>query len=439
MFAAQHHEAATPLSQSNQMSTSLHIGTSQTGSRSNATNIEAGETARLVQPTWYGFVECTVDALKLIEACVTLKLRRIQRRPDENERPHIIQCGAVFVFDETTTGILRWTDDRNWSPSRVRGNFMLYRELDDKVLPGGKKRAIKKQKSSSGESGALARSVGDKSRREDESSVRGSHMDSYAYKQDGGLMKRTFSAYYGDTKWSVISYYDPNRVDAGLLQRVSGDPMLKDIQPRSELKGKTLQSSRPSTPTTSQGLETTNEWTHQMGSYEFPYGSNQQLASQYTMPPGSVLGQVPYPTMSSVQPHDGTYGSPYPGPGYNPSTSFPMQQQQLPAYSSHQGESFGTHFQHPNSAAQYQTHALHPPPEQGQIVGNQTHPGVQYKVKYLSQGQGQAFPQIQRQPQVTQGLLQERPSDLPMHYSHSQGVQPQHPANYPHPDGFPRT
>ncbi|CAO3597762.1 unnamed protein product [Absidia cylindrospora] len=32
----------------------------------------------------------------------------------------------------TTIGIKRWTDGLVWSPSRIFGNFLIYRELDDR-------------------------------------------------------------------------------------------------------------------------------------------------------------------------------------------------------------------------------------------------------------------------------------------------------------------
>ncbi|GJJ74619.1 Gti1/Pac2 family transcription factor [Entomortierella parvispora] len=45
----------------------------------------------------------------------------------------LIMPGSVFVFDEGESGIYRWTDGRIWSPSRICGNFLVYRELLRKV------------------------------------------------------------------------------------------------------------------------------------------------------------------------------------------------------------------------------------------------------------------------------------------------------------------
>lgn len=45
----------------------------------------------------------------------------------------MIRSGSVFVFDEQESGIRRWTDGRLWSPSRVLGNFLIYRELEGRI------------------------------------------------------------------------------------------------------------------------------------------------------------------------------------------------------------------------------------------------------------------------------------------------------------------
>ncbi|KAF9905669.1 hypothetical protein BX616_000961 [Lobosporangium transversale] len=47
--------------------------------------------------------------------------------------PTLIVPGSVFVFDESESGICRWTDGRIWSPSRINGNFLVYKELFRKL------------------------------------------------------------------------------------------------------------------------------------------------------------------------------------------------------------------------------------------------------------------------------------------------------------------
>lgn len=45
----------------------------------------------------------------------------------------MIRPGSVYVFDELESGIKRWTDGKVWSPSRILGNFLVYRELERKI------------------------------------------------------------------------------------------------------------------------------------------------------------------------------------------------------------------------------------------------------------------------------------------------------------------
>lgn len=81
--------------------------------------------------TFYGLVENTLDALRIFQMCQEGRLNRVLRRLHERER-RLIRSGSVFVFDEEESGIRRWTDGRLWSPSRILGNFLIYRELEKK-------------------------------------------------------------------------------------------------------------------------------------------------------------------------------------------------------------------------------------------------------------------------------------------------------------------
>jgi hypothetical protein len=54
---------------------------------------------------------------------------RVTRRLVDRERK-MITSGSVFVFDESESGIKRWTDGLLWSPSRILGNFLVRWKLD---------------------------------------------------------------------------------------------------------------------------------------------------------------------------------------------------------------------------------------------------------------------------------------------------------------------
>ena len=93
-------------------------------------------------PPFIGYVETTVNALRLIHAARQGVIPRITRRLNDNERRTMIKSGAVFVFSVEESGIKRWTgrvffgvfgsyyltkglDGLLWSPSRIVGNFLV--------------------------------------------------------------------------------------------------------------------------------------------------------------------------------------------------------------------------------------------------------------------------------------------------------------------------
>lgn len=83
------------------------------------------------EPPWSGWIETTGDALLILEAARRGIIPRVTRRLVDSERK-MITSGSVFVFDEDESGIKRWTDGFFWSPSRILGNFLLYRETEKK-------------------------------------------------------------------------------------------------------------------------------------------------------------------------------------------------------------------------------------------------------------------------------------------------------------------
>jgi hypothetical protein len=83
----------------------------------------------------------------MLEAARRGVIPRVTRRLVDAERK-MICSGSVFVFDEDESGIKRWTDGLFWSPSRILGNFLLYRETDKRGA--GHRRADPKRKKSDG-------------------------------------------------------------------------------------------------------------------------------------------------------------------------------------------------------------------------------------------------------------------------------------------------
>src|ERR1700738_3820411 len=107
-----------------------------------------------LEPTFYGYVDNYNDALLIFAATRRSPiLQKVSRRPHDRERDRLIKSGNIFVFDEQSSGIRRWTDGVAWSPSRILGNYLIYRQLERPLQPGEKKRA-QKRLSNGGRSGS---------------------------------------------------------------------------------------------------------------------------------------------------------------------------------------------------------------------------------------------------------------------------------------------
>ncbi|ODV93082.1 hypothetical protein PACTADRAFT_20429, partial [Pachysolen tannophilus NRRL Y-2460] len=208
-------------------------------------------------PTYYGYIGSTKDALLIIQATLNNQLLAVPRRPHEKERSSLIRSGNIFVFIEERSGIKRWTDGIAWSPSRILGRFLVYRELDRSALSDKEdSKARKKRKKSptyGNEAGGSSSSTtnelyntasnGNVPNRE----LVGSLVASYAFK-DRGLIKKTLSITIHHPKSHhqqpisealppsnsetihIVSYYSAEDVMNGQLKRPIDSPNLKDLQ-----------------------------------------------------------------------------------------------------------------------------------------------------------------------------------------------------------------
>ncbi|KAI0458340.1 Gti1/Pac2 family-domain-containing protein [Xylaria acuta] len=206
-------------------------------------------------PTFEGFIGSTMDALILFEASLSGVVTHVPRRPHDRERSSLIRSGHVFIYEEHSSGIKRWTDGVPWSPSRILGNFLLYRELDKPFQPGEKKRAMKRNKtegvtkppsnhrsnSTSGfapsglPSQAMTASGGGSiSGNEDERAYVGSLVDSYQFR-DNGLIKKTISVTHKGIQHHLVSYYSLADVKTGRLRTVRNTSSLRGVVPSQSL------------------------------------------------------------------------------------------------------------------------------------------------------------------------------------------------------------
>ncbi|KAL9060764.1 MAG: hypothetical protein Q9162_000468 [Coniocarpon cinnabarinum] len=219
-----------------------------------STPMPAASTTPL-QPTFAGFVSDTKDALLLFEAVLQGMLNRVTRRPHDRERASLIRSGSIFIYEEGASGIKRWTDGVSWSPSRILGNFLIYRELEKPFPPGEKKRAKPKVKQApasddigikqEGMDGSLASpttpmsssastSVKQEGEKDAKRALLGSLTESYNFKDPGGLVKKTMSVNVAGSQFHLVSYYDHEDVEKGLLES-PGQTTLKYIRVRDEL------------------------------------------------------------------------------------------------------------------------------------------------------------------------------------------------------------
>ncbi len=79
--------------------------------------------------SWHGYIDDIDDALLVVEGVLRGRLSLCPRRLLGGEPDALVRSGSVFVYDSETAGIHRWTDNVLWSPSRVAGMFLIYREM----------------------------------------------------------------------------------------------------------------------------------------------------------------------------------------------------------------------------------------------------------------------------------------------------------------------
>lgn len=174
--------------------------------------------------TYIGYIKTPQDALLIFEACRKGQLNRVQRRLSSKERIHI-QSGSIFAWDEKEAGMRRWTDGKTWSPSRVLGSFLTYRELDTKRRP----RRPSHSSTSSASSHHLHHHHHPYHKSPSSSNSNNNNHSLCSYKQDG-LIKQSFSICTSNNqKLHLISYYNKRDVLNGKLKQPTMDPLLSTL------------------------------------------------------------------------------------------------------------------------------------------------------------------------------------------------------------------
>ncbi|GAB7342623.1 hypothetical protein MBLNU457_g0791t1 [Dothideomycetes sp. NU457] len=334
-------------------------------------------------PTFHGFVHNSMDGLVLFEACLSGKLHHVPRRPHDRERGSLIKSGNIFIYEENASGIKRWTDGVAWSPSRILGNFLIYRELEKPFPPGEKKRAMKRKRSSQLDGQSDPRDSeptensevhmpptppspkpqpapqqhhqqdapvepGQENERELERQLIGSLVDSYGFRPDG-LVKKTMSIAINGISHHLVSYYKVDDVKNRVLTRPLNDQRLSGITVRPELYLK--QNFRtPVEETEHYVVDPSNMHAHPgmpynpvMGGYAMRQGYMPQAYPMYAMPAasGAMYASTPTTAWPTTQQHQMT--AQYPGHPY-------AQQQQQQQYADYYNRTSSAAPQQPASA-----------------------------------------------------------------------------------------
>ncbi|KAM6491108.1 Gti1/Pac2 family domain containing protein [Amanita muscaria] len=141
------------------------------------------------------------DAHVVLEAVRRNILPLIKRRLLTSEREDL-KSGHVYVWEEAQDegGLLRWTDGRRWSQSRMRGDYLFYEEKIETTQEEREAKAARRARRASDPNAVIPPPV----RRKDRPS------------KPNGLTKQTYSAIVnfpetGETrKWHVVAYFSGN-------------------------------------------------------------------------------------------------------------------------------------------------------------------------------------------------------------------------------------
>ena len=393
-------------------------------------------------PTWRGHIETTKDALIIFEAALQGLLAHCIRRPHDRERNSLIVSGNVFVYEEGTSGIKRWTDGIPWSPSRILTNFLIYRQLNSPFPPGEKKRATKRSQrpTRAGEPyappipngngnedgyhlanlspttpGLKSEESGDK---DADRILVGSLVDSYEFK-DGGLLKKTMTVTVNGVQHHLVSYYSLDDAKFS-LRTPREDNQLKDIMLREEL---------------------TNQPKFKVQNYDdagdgaFDQVDNPQTAYPYLRGSLQTNGLFTAPTHSHFSQQDQppavfypTYAASYAGQAHTPTSMSSVGFASLPAtpssytpmLTSPTGYSQFAHqqSQHPNQHHQVQPQ---PQPQPQRRTSNHTyikpepqpsyHSQIQQQPQYQPSSQYHQLPHHEHKPMPHAGFQQQSPTD----------------------------
>ncbi|KAF7375292.1 hypothetical protein MSAN_00416000 [Mycena sanguinolenta] len=183
------------------------------------------------QPTdvpFYGAVETTMNALRLIHAAREGVIPRITRRLNDAERRSMIKSGAVFVFSVEESGIKRWTGSQLFvmvyfglRPA-LSAIFLVYREINERTNSRGSHKKLYPT-----DEPARALSVRPTSLaqlRNALTAVVGLQTTEHGTFKPNGLIKKTITVTIEGSDLHLISYYTSADQHSGKLKRPTSRP-----------------------------------------------------------------------------------------------------------------------------------------------------------------------------------------------------------------------
>ncbi|THU79531.1 hypothetical protein K435DRAFT_631988, partial [Dendrothele bispora CBS 962.96] len=169
---------------------------------------------------FHGYVETTVQALRLIYAAHQSLIPRTTRRLNDLERRSLIKSGAVFIYGVEESGIKRWTDGLLWSASRKAGNFLVYEEMNERGRRPGDNRT---HKGDSSGSVSLVNSCALLS-----PSLSSYRDDQTTFKRNA-LIKKTITVTLNGSELHLVSYYGLEDIKSGKLKKLSSRPDIMSL------------------------------------------------------------------------------------------------------------------------------------------------------------------------------------------------------------------
>ncbi|CAI4039551.1 hypothetical protein SMKI_08G2190 [Saccharomyces mikatae IFO 1815] len=239
-----------------------------------------------ISPTCFGYIDDEEDLALIFQGVLNGDLKCIERRPYEAEKAGLVSSGNIFVFNEEKSGIKRWTDGFSWSPSRISGKFLVYREYN---------RLVSFQDPSL--HNILDYNIFKRAHRE------------YFYT---GLLKKTFSLKFNidptETNkletFHLIAYYAEKDIDQGSLKRPSENPFFQKFCPSQELSDalqKVAVGNGRSNPSRNNERDRAKAHNSRMSSSLSPSSSYSHHSNKDTSSPGNIPNRASFNNESNVQ------------------------------------------------------------------------------------------------------------------------------------------